>query len=266
MRVVSWNVRRAKSSSGVWPILIRLDPDIALLQEVGSLPVEIESGFDVKIKTATGKTGNPQKFSTAVITKGVIREELQLVSEYDWVNQEQDFFSGNIISCVISLDGQTPYNVVSVYSPAWPVNKQRIRDIDVSQVKLEQSPEVWVTEILWSLLRHTMTFTDGCWIIGGDYNSSETFDYLWKGGPHGNKEVMDRMNGLQLQECLRTFKGQLTPTFKNPKGGKIIHQLDHIYVSCPIYDRIENCTLGDGNAIFGSSLSDHLPIIADFTD
>ena len=39
------------------------------------------------------------------------------------------------------------------------------------------------------------------------------------------------MNALGLTECLRAHNGQLTPTFKNSRRGKIIHQLDHLFVS-----------------------------------
>jgi endonuclease/exonuclease/phosphatase family metal-dependent hydrolase len=136
--------------------------------------------------------------------------------------------------------------------------------VDVLSVKLKLNDDVWGTEILWSALKNRSISNDNNWVIGGDFNSSETFDYLWKGGARGNREIIERMNNLGLKECLRSFNGELTPTFRNPKGGNVIHQMDHLYVSEEIFTTLSHCATGDSKRIFDQSLSDHLPIIADF--
>ena len=41
MRVLSWNVQRAKANDEVWDILSALDVDICFLQEVSSIPEQI---------------------------------------------------------------------------------------------------------------------------------------------------------------------------------------------------------------------------------
>ena len=266
MRIVSWNVRRATARSGVWPILLHLDPDIALLQEVSNIPENVQSTYDCEMKKATGKNGKPQNFGTAIVVKGKIQNPLHLESEFDWVNCEREYFSGNIVGCEVSLGdhGANTFNVISVYSPAWPVDDDRIAGIDVTPVKLEQNPKVWVTEILWSLLKGSVATADKNWIVGGDFNSSETFDYLWNNGPRGNREIMDRLNALGLEECLRKHQNQLVPTFRNPRGGGIIHQIDHIYVSTQLSNTLRYCNVDYEAEVFGQQLSDHLPIIADF--
>ena len=97
----------------------------------------------------------------------------------------------------------------------------------------------------------------------GDFNSSETFD--WKDGPsRGNGEILGRMNALDLTECLREYHGQLTPTFKNSRGGKVVHQLDHMFVSGNLKQLLKQCILGDASKVFGDFISDHLPVIGDF--
>ncbi len=264
MRVMTWNVRRATAESPVWTTLLEIAPDIALLQEVGGFPPEVASKFDVRFEYAIGKTGRPQKFGTAVLVRGKITGELRLVSEHDWVNREINFFSGNLVGCVAAPEGCSPKNVISVYSPAWPVDKSRLIGIDVSPVKLQNNPDVWCTEILWSGLTKTMPFSDGQWVVGGDFNSSETFDFLWAGGPHGNKEILDRMNDLGLTECLKSYNGELIPTFRNSSNGKIIHQLDHLFVTDGLSSTLEGCITGDASDVFDKSLSDHLPVIGDF--
>ena len=60
MRVITWNVRRAKADDVAWEMLLDMEPDIALLQEVSIFPPTITSSFDVKFESAVGKTGKPQ--------------------------------------------------------------------------------------------------------------------------------------------------------------------------------------------------------------
>jgi len=130
-------------------------------------------------------------------------------------------------------------------------------------VKLKQNPDVWVTELMWAALRNEQL--DGVpWIVAGDLNSSITFDTLWGDGPRGNQEIQDRVSALGFVECLRHDQGQLTPTFRNPKGGEIIHQMDHLFVTARLIERLITCVVGDPEIVFAGALSDHLPIIADF--
>jgi exonuclease III len=271
MKVITWNLRRASKENPVWDLILKLKPDIVLLQEVGSIPAEITSVFDVLSRVATNKTGDPQKFRTAVLVKGKIIQEINLKSEFDWVNKELEFFKGNFIACNIQLENKENFNVVSVYSPAWTVGKDRLKGIDVSKVKLTSNNEIWASEIIWTALK-SANLNNKPWIVGGDYNSSETFDrdyQLNNGGltggliSDGNKEIRDRMYALGFKECLREYKGRLMPTFKNISG-EIVHQLDHLYVSNKLYTNLKKCTVGEKSVIFDKGLSDHLPIIAEF--
>jgi len=75
--------------------------------------------------------------------------------------------------------------------------------IDVSTIKLKGVKDIWPTEIIWSALKKVIAKNEK-WIVGGDYNSSETFDKEWqlKTGikmgfvSAGNKEIRDRMYDL----------------------------------------------------------------------
>jgi exonuclease III len=271
LRVITWNIHDADTKSPVWELLLNLQPDIVLLQEVGTIPEEINKSFNVLSRVAIRKTGKPQKFSTAVLVKGRIIDEILLSSEHEWVNRELEFFKGNFIGCIVQLANQKSMKVVSVYSPAWPVSKNRLEGIDVSQVKLKLNPDVWPTEIIWSALKNTVSDNEQ-WIVGGDYNSCETFDKEWqdKHGKrfgirsYGNREVLDRMYAMGFTECLREYNGgKIIPTFKHSSEA-IDHQMDHLFVTNDLYSKLDKCTVGDQSIIFGMSLSDHLPIIADF--
>ena len=271
MRLITWNVRIAGKESPLWKLFLELQPDIALLQEIGSIPENVNKTFNVLSKLAARKTGTPQKFSTAILTRGEILKEISLQSEYDWVNSELDFFKGNFVSCIVKLPGKEPVNVISVYSPAWPVAKNRLKGIDVSLVKLKSNPDVWGTEILWAALKHMAS--DGNWIVGGDYNSSETFDKEWQDEhgikygirSSGNREILDRMQPIGFTECLRGHNGKIIPTFRH-SNKEIVHQIDHLFVTNNLYQRLKGCTVGDESVIFGRLLSDHLPIIGEFDE
>lgn len=107
-----------------------------------------------------------------------------------------------------------------------------------------------------------MQIHPGEWIVGGDFNSSETFD-AWKKGGRGNREVIERMNALGLVDCLRAHHGQLVPTFRTPRGGRVEHQMDHLYVSDSLLQRLRECHAAHSDLVFQYGLSDHLPIVAD---
>ncbi|SRR6266496_1039640 len=264
MRVVTWNIRKANPNIEVWNILSKYNPDIMLLQEVTDIPSYIKQSCKYEFRKAINKKGNLQKFGTAVLAKSENISTIKLISEFDWVDKELQFFEGNLVACTVIVTNEEPLNVIFVYSPAWPISKERLINIDVSTVKLQLNKELWCTEILWSALKNKSSINNYNWLIGGDFNSSETFDYLWPGGPRGNKEIIERMNSLDLTECLRGFQQKLTPTFKNSRGDKVIHQIDHLYASNNLYKTLSSCITGNAKDIFENRLSDHLPIIADF--
>ena len=256
-------MRRAKTDSLSWNYFIEIDPDLALLQEVNEIPRSIKDQYDYRYLKARKQSGEDQRFGNAVLVKGEIEDDLSLSSEIQWVKDEINFFSGNLLSCVAKPTGQDPIKVVSAYSPAWPIDKERLNGIDVSGVKLDDNPDVWLTEILWCGLKNAQPQDTERWIVAGDLNSSETFDVKW--GPRGNKQVMDRMKDLGFYECLRGFQKELTPTFRH-SSGDIEDQLDHLFVTKSLSDELIESKTGDSSRVFDNSLSDHLPIIAKFNE
>jgi exonuclease III len=260
MRIITWNMRRATAKSTSWEIFSNLNPDIALLQEVINIPASIRESYELKFHNAIGETGKPQKFSTVVMTKGKILGDFQLSSEYEWVNHELKYFNGNIVTCAVHFGEFPNLNIMSIYSPAWPLDTAKYPETDIAQVKSKENPRVWMTDLLWSALKNTDLNTSPL-VVGGDFNSSETFDLTFGSG---NREFLDKMKSLRFTECLRKYNGRLTPTFRNVRGGKSIHQMDHLFVSDSLYSVLYRCSTGDEMKIFGQSISDHLPIIADF--
>ncbi len=295
LRVLTWNYKRAKEDSSVWNYFLEMNypaasgrgikdlnpvrtfrrraaeyvsrqginPDIALLQEVIRIPEHIKSSFACHELRTTGKTGNPQIFSTAILTKGQFDGELQLTVPEDWITKELSYFEGHLVAKRIRLNKEFLLNVISVYNPAWYLDQKRLENIDTTKVHLSQNPDVWVVDLLWASLNQIQPGATALWIIGGDFNLSETFD-LWRGGPRGNREYLDRMTALGFTEVLRYAKGNLTPTLRNTSNGLIKHQMDHLFLTPPLVQYLINCDTGSVERIFGQGLSNHLPIIADF--
>jgi exonuclease III len=264
VRVVSWNCRRAGTGSDVWKYLLELDPDIALLQEVSALPKDILRIYACEKVHAMGKRGTPQRFCTAILVKGQIEGSLHLHASANWIANELAHFSGNLVARQLKLETGDLTNVISVYSPSWYINRDRLKDIDTSGVRLTlQKSDIWVGDLLWASLAELKPDPDELWIISGDFNLSETFD-SWRGGSRGNREYLDRMASLGLIECLRYSKRCLTPTFRNTYRSAIKHQMDHLFVTQSLARSLERCDVGSQDRVFGANISDHLPIIADF--
>lgn len=263
-RIVTWNCHGAQADSGVWAYLLELAPDLAVLQEVSGFPDRIKQAYAIRAANPRTRNGRFHRFQSVLLVRGAIGASLRLPAPYDWVARELDFFAGNLPAFSITFADGTPLNAICVYSPAWPVSRDRLDGIDVSGVKLTQNPYVWVTDLLWASLNHERPAPPPEWIIAGDFNSSETFDQ-WRGGPRGNREYLDRMASLGLVECLRHAQGKLTPTFRNARGGAMKHQIDHLFVTQGLAARLVRCETGSQTIVFDRGLSDHLPIVADFT-
>jgi exonuclease III len=228
-----------------------------------SFPPPVLARYSCRMERATGKAGTPQRFSTAILVKGQIGPPVPLVGPSQWVEAELRLFAGNLVAHQVMPDLGPSMNVVSVYSPAWPVDRTRLKGVDVTSVKLTLNRDIWVADLLWASMAHMKPDPREGWVIAGDFNLSETFD-LWPGGPRGNREYLDRMEALGLKECLRMTTGMLTPTFRNPREGVIQHQMDHLFVTAALSEKLLRCDVGLREVVFDRRLSDHLPIVADF--
>jgi endonuclease/exonuclease/phosphatase family metal-dependent hydrolase len=240
-----------------------IDPDLALLQEVSGVPEAISKSYELTTHLAAGGSwGESLRVKTAILARGAIGEEIRLTSRWAWLNRELEHFRGNLLAYHVTVLDQK-FRVLSAYCPPWPIRADRLEGIDITPVKLAQNSKLWVTELLWAgLLDACLSHEAGPWIVGGDLNSSETFDVP---RPRGNKEVLDRMQKLGLRECLRLWNGALVPTFRTPRGGFVVHQMDHLFVSELLAKRLVSCTTCHQDRVFDNKLSDHLPLVADFS-
>lgn len=265
-RILTWNCRRASTTSRLWDYLLELDPDVALLQDFGAVPEHVLQQYTHAPNTKALAGDGAPRHMTGVLFKGTGVADLPLPAPVDWVARELDTYGEFFAAKEVTLHSGITLKVLSVYSLAFPIDRARMKEIDTTGVQLAQSRDVWATELMWAALRSMRIVNEEPFIVAGDLNSSETFD-LWPGGPRGNREIIERMNALGFYDCLRMFQGKLTPTFRTPRGGMVIHQLDHLYVTPMLLSRLARCDVGSKERVFEPRpmLSDHLPIVADFS-
>lgn len=263
MRLICWNMRRARADSSAWDYFRDLDADIAALQEVGSVPEDLKREYSVRTRTPVTKNGGLQRFSTALLVRGEVLDEVPLRSSHPWVNSLLDHFSGNLLSYLVTLPDGFKVHLVNVYSPAWPIPKELYDGVDVSGIKLDQNPDVWLTDLVTAALSNRGEARRDGWLVVGDFNSCVTFD-AWEGGPRGNQEWLDRMSEIGFTECLSAHNGKMVPTFKVARESNATCQIDKVFATSDLVDRLHHCSVGESSRVFGDSLSDHLPIIAEF--
>ena len=116
-RVVVWNVRRAHITAKNWQYLEELDAELVLLQEVGGIPLSFHKRYCIIEVAPSTRTGIQQRFTTTILAKGAVTDEIPLSSDLDWINREQDWFGGCIVARRVQLAGSSPINVISFYSP-----------------------------------------------------------------------------------------------------------------------------------------------------
>jgi exonuclease III len=263
-RVLTWNCRKASLHSPAWDYLLELDPDIALLQDFRTIPDRVIGVYATAPDiTSAGEPGKAPIYFAEVLAKGTVSRRLDLPAPEEWIKRELEAYRDFFTARLVTLDSGLHLTAMSVYSPAFALDTPRLDGIDTSSIRLAQHTKIFGTELLWATLATMRIRSDERFVIAGDFNSSETFDVP---KPRGNRDIMDRLGALDLTEALRESPGQLTPTFRSPRGGYITHQLDHMYVSALLLDELVSCDVGLAQRVFEPrpTLSDHLPIVADF--
>ncbi len=263
MKVLTWNVNRAgKSRLGLWKKVLREDADIILLQEVTGIPEWIRSHYQCHQIRPRYFEGTNAPFATAVLTKGAIDSTPYLKSALEWVNKIKAEQYGWIVEDVITFNSGERFQVVAVHVLPTKIPQNQWTDLDVTGVKLNNNPDLWFTEILWTLLRTANITNDRNWIVGGDFNTSVRLDIPRN---RGNQEIIDRLNSLGLTDCLSHYHHGGVATYQNMN--KVVkHQLDYCYVNATMLDRLTQVRVPKHEEVFDQKprLSDHLPIVCEF--
>ena len=97
MRILTWNCRRASGISPLWDMLEDLSPDVALLQEIGTLPPARFGAYEQRTVVPRTRAGKPQRFSTVILSRLRIGRPVTLTTQHVWINTQLTAFAGNVL-------------------------------------------------------------------------------------------------------------------------------------------------------------------------
>ncbi len=259
MKVISWNMRRAKKESEAWSCFKRESPNIALLQEVGEIPEDISERYSSLMKKPRKKNGGKQSFYTAILVKGEINYEIQLALKEKWLIGAIEYFDGNLLALNVSVEGFNDINVASIYSPAWSIDTKVVPGFESSKIEVSKNTDIMFYDIFLKAIQNQDFMSTG-WVIAGDLNTSLKFEEL-HGWPNC-RILIENLEKLGLYECLKGFNNKIMPTFKHSRGS-VVHQLDYMFVTQELNECLSSCSTGE-DEILSHSISDHLSIVAKF--
>ena len=257
MKVLSWNVRGAHAGSdGVWVLFRECAPDVALLQESRGLPDDISAAYHVHAYPAVSRNGGRQSFSTAVLLKGDRGWSVRPFSNDVLLDEGLQTYAGNLVHVRWKDAEGKMWNMVSCYSPAWPLfdwegTRRRGR---FDGFKSVLSDDLWLTDFIHRYAAEHRN--DERWVVAGDFNSATTFS--WEKGQ--NQEVLDNMGAAGLDEAVRLLYDGPVPTFRHSRGS-VKHQLDHFYLNAVARQDLVGCRVLSDQGVFEQGLSDHLPLV-----
>jgi exonuclease III len=264
MRVVTWNMaywshRRHHAAAWRW-VIDDLRPDVLLVQEA-VIPEWVHERFRVHW-TRAYETGQ-QPWGTGLATLFPF-EPARVPALDEWFGSIPDSVPGmpakaaihkadNWLACAhVELPGIGRTLLGSVHSPSFPIEKSRLRGVDVSAMKLKRNPDLWFLDVLFYFLRSMLGKQ---FIVGGDFNSSRLLDTTL--GERGNNEFFDRIRGEGFVSLHRLFHDVDERTYF--KTGKAPHQLDYLYSDMPAARTCHACAVHQCG-----EFSDHAPLVADF--
>ena len=175
------------------------------------------------------------------------------------MNEEIKGYPGNLTCYTIKPHNYPEMNVMPAYSPAPEIDTSKYPQDEVDALYGQHYKKLWLIDVIWSGLENT-DLKSMPWIVAGDFNSSETMDKKrqnennkkgWKSQSYNEeKEFLDSMKDLGFTECLRRSNDdKIIPTRKHSRG-KARHQLDHMFVTKPLAEKLDKCFVGDESVIW----------------
>ena len=258
MEVVVWNMQHKLES---WESLRGLGADIALLNEATPVPAGIQA---LALGDTQGRDDYPRHWSTAVVSPHPIRpvEDAQATS---WGRTRKVPFHnsrpGSWTAATVAVPGIGEVTAISLYGLL-----DEMSDASVHRSLSEVSP-IFDDERYHDLV-----------LLGGDLNTSTGWDprtdarHLAR-----DRTVLERISAYGLVDCLQQVRptGRLdgcrcglgddcthTRTRLDPLNPDIPYQMDYLYASPTMAERLERCEVLAPPE--WPSPSDHFPIMATF--
>jgi len=99
-------------------------------------------------------------------------------------------------------------------------------------------------------------------VLGGDFNMHVSFDETYNSKDFCSREhrlVFERIEDFGMVECVKKFYPNNVRTYRHTTKTRIPLQIDYLYVSKNLEEKIKSCTVLENEEVV--SLSDHNPIL-----
>ena len=255
MRIISWNMAGgfaydADKHERAWRYLKDLDPDVALLQEV-VIPAWAEGHWPSivaarKYAPVFGKPDVP--WGSSILTKSEA-VEAYVPEENSWLKE----LWGSV--CLARLGLKVPLWLASIHSNAYPLSPERLARLPLGELRRCHEQKLWEIEII---ARELVTLTRGEDLVaGGDLNSGLLFDKTYR---YDNNERLFSNLAEQGLVDLRVAAGIEEEQQTYFKEGRGPYQLDHVFASAGLADRVKSWRWRVLSEVAERGLSDHAPI------
>lgn len=261
MRAVTWNMgcgyghKFRNAHAQAWSYLKEeLDPDLAMLQEVGELPAWLSD--DQVIRAPRNHGGN---FSTVLYSKSggllPVAPPPKLA----------DLLDGQAVMGLLPLGSSRPSLVASVHAKTGLIDQAFLDDLpaDVRQWFPETADrEFWHMVVILAAIEATRRQRRRL-VVGGDFNLALRLDEVHgPGSSHwGSGQFFDWARRCGWRRAhLKFHAGEVRTLFRKPKE---LDQLDHFFVDESTYKTVDACEVLTPPAL--EDLCDHAPLCLSLT-
>jgi endonuclease/exonuclease/phosphatase family metal-dependent hydrolase len=267
VRVVSWNLgywtpatfKGVENRRRQWDYLLDLEPTIALLQECRPEDLEnLTAERGANYRAVGGIPSGWTACSTIVVPRDL--NVTPIPPDTLWM----EYLSGYVARAELpGLLRGLPLQVACVHASAKVVTDRVLSEADHAVLKRPGCDLAWHCDLVAAALHR---WSGPEFIIAGDWNTARLFDTTYPGRwPDAGKDFFALLASWGWDETARRHHSDEIATFRSQNDGPKLgeYQLDHMFTGPSLAGRL---TAFDVHTdVFTDALSDHAPIVADFS-
>lgn len=244
-----------------WSLLAELAPDIALLQECRPsdlprlAPPWMAGAYDVVHSIPPRQSAG----SAVLARKSFLPAPCDRASLPGTEQRWLAFLGGYVATAQLNLSGGV-LNAASVHALAGDIDHESVTDADHAAIRGPSSARGRYNDMAAAALLPLTR--SGSFVIGGDWNVALLFDANYPSTAPASAEFFEARARANWHHALRKFSEQEVRTYLDPQSDG--YELDHLFTDQGLHEALSRCAVPGDPSL--SQLSDHAPLIADFTD
>jgi exonuclease III len=266
VRVVTWNLgywtpgkfNSIANRQRQWRFLLRLAPDLMLLQECR--PEDLATVDGAAPYEVVGAIPKRWTACSAVVAKRDL-DPLAAERPGPWF----EFLSGYVALSTIATEiGRLL--VASVHTPARVVEDPCLTDADHATLRRPGVGHAWHNDLAFAAIAALQK--EAGFIVGGDWNTARLFDTVHPegtaDGAMAGGEFFTRAASHGWVETMRQKWPDEVQTYL--KTGVAAYELDHVFTDAALAKQFEDCKVVlDIDGTPAANVSDHAPVVTDFS-